>query len=49
MLQWSCGYGLARWIKSIDAIQTGDDILTARGRMRLRGYDDSRVEISESE
>jgi hypothetical protein len=45
MLQWSCGYGLARWIESIDAVDVDDNVLVARGRMRLMGYDKSRVTL----
>lgn len=45
MLQWSCGYGLSRWITSIDSVEIGDDDLTAKGHMRLMGYDDSRFEL----
>src|SRR5438552_13574972 len=45
MLQWSCGYGIARWIETIDSVQVADGVLTAKGRMRLMGYDDSRVEL----
>jgi hypothetical protein len=45
MLQWSSGYGLARWIESIDSVKVEDGKLTAKGRMRLMGYDASRVEL----
>jgi hypothetical protein len=46
MLRWSSGYGLARWIESIDSVKVEDGMLTAKGRMRLMGYDASRVELS---
>jgi hypothetical protein len=46
MLQWSSGYGLARWIESIDSVKVKDGTLTAKGRMRLMGYDVSRVELT---
>jgi hypothetical protein len=45
MLQWSSGYGIARWIESIDTVEAGDGMLTAKGRMRLLGHDDSRFEL----
>ena len=46
MLRWSSGYGLARWIESIDSVKVEDGMLTAKGRMRLMGYDASRVELT---
>jgi hypothetical protein len=45
MIQWCCGYGFARRIESIDAVQPDDGVLTARGWMRLLGYDASQVEL----
>jgi hypothetical protein len=45
MLQWGCGYGLARWIASIDTVEAGDGLRTAKGRMRQLGHDDSRFEL----
>jgi hypothetical protein len=44
-VKWSCGFGLARWIEAIDSVRVDADTLTATGRMRLMGYDDSRVEL----
>lgn len=45
MLQWSCGYGISRWIESIDSVKPDGDTLTARGRMRQMSYDESGVEL----
>ncbi len=43
--QWCCGYGVARWMESIDSLGVDDDRLIVKGRIRLMGYDDSRVEM----
>lgn len=45
MLEWACGYGIAKWMESVDSMRVGDGMLTVKGKIRLMGYDDSRVEL----
>ena len=45
MLEWTCGYGVAKWMESVDSMRVADGMLTVKGKIRLMGYDDSRVEL----
>lgn len=45
LLEWSCGYGVAKWMESIDSLRVENDRLIVKGRLRLIGDDDSRVEM----
>jgi len=43
--EWGCGYGVAKWMKSIDSMQMKDDHLLVTGRAELIGGDKTFVEM----
>jgi hypothetical protein len=45
VLRWCCGHGFARRLESVESLSEADGKLTIRGRMRLIGRDDIRVEM----
>jgi hypothetical protein len=45
MFEWCCGYGIAKWMESIDSVHTEGDRLIVEGRLQLMDYDDSLVEM----
>jgi hypothetical protein len=45
MLEWCCGYGIAKWMESIDSIREEGDRLIVQGKLQLMADDDSRVEM----
>lgn len=45
MIEWCCGYGFTRGLKSVDSVRVADDRLVVEGRMRLTNNIESRVEM----
>lgn len=45
MFEWCCGYGFAKRIESIESVSVEGDRLFVKGKAKLMGYDDSRIEM----
>ncbi len=44
-MEWTCGYGFAKWMKSIDSMKVKDDHLVVTGKIQLLDEDKSTFEL----